>query len=63
MQIGDKVIAIRTFGEFESSFEGKLISFYNKDSVIVRTRAGHDWVFKTSELRYFDVNNKESWTQ
>ncbi len=51
MKIGDKVIATRVYGEFESSFEGRIVSFYGKDNVIIRTKAGHDWVFKKSDIK------------
>jgi len=51
MKIGDKVIAVRAFGEFETLFDGKIIEFYGKDSVVVRTKSGHDWIFNKSDVR------------
>ena len=51
MKIGDKIIATKTFGEFESSFEGKVFSFYGKDSIVIKTNAGHTWVFKKTDVR------------
>ena len=50
-EIGDKVIAVRAFGEFETLFDGKIIEFYGKDSVVVRTKSGHDWIFNKSDVR------------
>tara|TARA_B100000131_G_scaffold314992_1_gene352700 strand:+ start:799 stop:987 length:189 start_codon:yes stop_codon:yes gene_type:complete len=62
MKVGDKVIAIRTFGEFETNFEGIIDSFYDKNNVIVKTKSGHNWVFKKDDIRSIE-KNQESWCQ
>ena len=51
MKVGDKVVASRIFGEFQSTFEGEVVSFYGKDSIVIKTESGYNWVFKRSDVK------------
>jgi hypothetical protein len=61
MKVGDNVVIVSKFGEFQCYIEGKIISFYRDDRAIVTTEAGHDWAIKKSELRVVEKNRKSGW--
>lgn len=63
MKVGDSVIIVSKFGEFQCNIEGKIVSFYRDDRAIVATDAGHDWAVKKSDLRVIKKDRKSGWIQ
>jgi len=61
MKIGDNVVIISKFGEFETNIEGVIISFYREDKAVVQTEAGHQWAMPKKDLRVISKKKHSTW--
>ncbi len=50
MKIGDRVKVIEPYNGFPCKVQGIVLSLYESDRVIVKTKAGNTWALKKSQL-------------
>ncbi len=61
MKIGDNVIIVSKYGEFENNIEGRITSFYGDDKALVMTDSGHEWAIDRKDLRVITKQRHSTW--
>ena len=58
MEIGDQVRMLPSVNKFADGIEGKIVSFYGEDRVIILTLAGNEWALKKTQVEILEKNKK-----
>ena len=51
MNLGDKVRVVEPYNGFACKVQGIVMSFYESNRVIIKTKTGNTWALKKSELK------------